>query len=108
MGTTLALSGAYNLAGALLQHPNDFATAFDQYEQHMRPVVERAQKLAPGMPHLFHPETEWGVWTLNTFVYLLDRSGIIKLLAGRFGPPANSVPVEDYGFRQLPEMTALA
>lgn len=105
MGTTLALSGAYNLAGALLRHPSDHTAAFDEYGAEMRPVVTRAQKLVPGMPYTFAPETAWGVWALNTIVYLMSMSGLPKLLFSFVGPPANSVPVKDYGFRPLPEWT---
>ena len=104
MGTTLGLSGAYNLAGALTRSPNDLTAAFGEYEEKMRPLVNRAQKLAPGQPRLVNPETAWGVWTMNTIVMLLVNSGVINLLIKFFGPPANAVPVEEYGFRQLPEM----
>jgi len=108
MGTTLAMSGAYNLAGAILQHPDDIATAFDQYETAMRPVVERAQKLPPGMPHLIHPETAWGVQVMHMIVYFMCQlTPVISLLFkfGVIGPPAKLVPVEEYGYRQLDELT---
>lgn len=69
MGTTLALNGAYNLAGMLLRHclgdGCDFTSAFQEYETRMRPLVDAAQKLPPGVPHLIHPETAWGVWLLR-------------------------------------------
>ncbi|KAK1529604.1 oxidoreductase [Colletotrichum paranaense] len=102
MGTTLAMSGAYNLAGAILQHPNDLETAFGDYEEKMRPTVARAQKLAPGMPHSLHPETVWGVWLLNTIMFVLYWSGLFSFVARFAGPPANNVPVEEYGFKTLP------
>ena len=103
MGTTLALSGAYNLAGAILNHrPEDLDKAFEQYEAEMRPTVTRAQKLVPGMPHVVCPQTEWGVWGLNVFVYLIQVSGLPKLLFRFFGPvAANEVVVREYGFRSL-------
>lgn len=103
MGTTLALDGAYNLAGALTRYPNDPVAAFDEYEADMRPVVARAQKLFPGMPHIFAPQTEWGVWTLNAIVYLMQISGLPKIMFKFLGPPANTVPVKDHGFSNLPE-----
>lgn len=104
MGTTLALDGAYNLAGLILRNPSDHTLAFDQYEAEMRPVVTRAQKLFPGMPRLFAPETVWGVTVLNLIVYVLYITGIPKLLFRLFGPPANTVPVKDYGFKTLQEL----
>lgn len=103
MGTTLALDGGYNLAGALTHHPNDPTAAFDEYEADMRPVVARAQKLFPGMPRIFAPQTEWGVWILNAIVYFIQISGLPKIMFNFLGPPANKVPVKDHGFSDLPE-----
>lgn len=102
MGTTLALIGAYTLAGALSQHPTDLPTAFSQYETAMRPTVTKAQKLAPGMPWLIHPQTAWGVWFMHALVWVLfEVTGLHLMIAKLNGPPANEVPVEEYGFRQL-------
>lgn len=103
MGTTLGLNGAYNLAGALLHHPNDHTTAFAEYEEKMRPIVDRAQKLAPGAPHLMYPETTWGIWVMHSIFYFVWKSGLANLMFKFAGPPANEVPVEEYGFRELPE-----
>lgn len=104
MGTTLALNGAYNLAGAILQHPEDLTAAFAQYEATVRPLVDRAQKLAPGMPWLVNPETSWGISILLWIGYLFTVSKVhVLLFALGLGPPANAVPVEDYGLRKLQE-----
>lgn len=100
MGTTLALNGAYNLAGALMQSPEDPDAAFQAYEKSMRPLVEKAQKLAPGMPKLFHPESTLGVWILRCFARAIFLSGIVTFFAKVFGPPANAVKVTEYGFKK--------
>ncbi|TDZ35218.1 Uncharacterized protein CTRI78_v011526 [Colletotrichum trifolii] len=105
MGTTLALNGAYNLAGTILQAPDDLEAAFEAYERSMRPTVNNAQKIAPILPRIMYPETAWGVWLLNALVYVITQFGISNLLARLRGPPANSVPVGDYGFRTLPVLT---
>jgi 2-polyprenyl-6-methoxyphenol hydroxylase-like FAD-dependent oxidoreductase len=101
MGTTLALNGAYNLAGAISQHMSDgsldYTSAYAQYETKMRPLVTRAQKLPPGMPHLIHPETVWGVWVLRSICFAVQWSGISYLLAAFAGPPARATIVEEYG-----------
>ena len=104
MGTTLALVGAYSLAGALIRYPKDHTAAFAEYEEAMRPIVARAQKLAPGLPRLINPETAWGIWVLNALMIILAWSRVSKLLFMFLGPPANTVPVEEYGFKQLPEL----
>ena len=104
MGTTLALNGAYHLAGALARQPDDIAAAFAQYETSMRPIVEQAQKLPPGMPYLVHLETGWGVQILRTIASIVTRTGIIKLMFKLKGPPPETVVVEDYGFEQQEEL----
>lgn len=107
MGTTLALNGGHTLAGTLTQHPNDHTAAFAEYEKKMRPVVNCAQKLVPDAPHIMNPETAWGVWLLNTIMSMLCQSGLIEILVKFVGPPANTVPVEEYGFKQLQEMDSV-
>jgi hypothetical protein len=119
MGTTLAFTGAYNLAASLLSHPSDPDTAFTSYESKMRPVVAKAQKLFPGAPHSMWPETERGIWRLHALFWAVKASGLVRLLfviawvvnwlgVGRVlsnigGPPAAEVELEEFGFRQLEE-----
>ncbi|MEU2154572.1 FAD-dependent monooxygenase [Streptomyces sp. NPDC019396] len=49
-GTSLALVGAYVLAGELGRTPGDHGTAFDRYEERMRPFVALNQALATENP----------------------------------------------------------
>ncbi len=60
MGTSLALVGAYVLAGELARHP-DHREAFAAYEARMRPYVAQAQKLPPGAPRLSSPRSRTGI-----------------------------------------------
>jgi 2-polyprenyl-6-methoxyphenol hydroxylase-like FAD-dependent oxidoreductase len=99
MGTTLALAGASHLAGSLIDHPNEHDTAFEQYEQDMRPLVQKAQKLAPGMPHLIHPQTVSGVYLLRIFSAAVYWSGLIGLLSRFKGPPAQVKEIREYEIR---------
>lgn len=103
MGTTLALVGSYNLAGALSTHPDEPDRAFAAYEQEMGPLVEKAQKLVPGAPKILLPETSWGLIVFRCIVWVLWRSGLGYVLAMLKGPPANAVSVRDFGFEQLAE-----
>jgi len=64
MGTSLALVGAYVLAGELARHAHH-GDAFAAYERVLRPYVERAQRLPPGAPRLAHPKTRTGVAALR-------------------------------------------
>ncbi|KAL9061137.1 MAG: hypothetical protein Q9162_000282 [Coniocarpon cinnabarinum] len=103
MGATLALTGSYHLAGALLQNPTDIEAAFSEYEAAMRPVVEVAQKLPPGMPHLLHPETWWGVWAFNAIGWAITASGLRGLLFRFLPAKAEKVQVKEYGLLEMDE-----
>ncbi|KAL9038300.1 MAG: hypothetical protein Q9214_005335 [Letrouitia sp. 1 TL-2023] len=79
MGTTLAISGAYVLAGELSRQPTT-AEALKAYEGTMRPFIDLAQKIPPGAPGIACPQTKTGVWILRTVMSVLTKSGIIFAL----------------------------
>lgn len=114
MGTTLAFTGAYDLAGCLQNYLKgntpDPSAAFAEYEQRVRETVDTAQQLAPGQPRLINPETAWGVWTMRTLIRALSYTRIIFIAVRYFGRLLNLGPqaamfvsVKDYGFRDAPE-----
>ncbi|KAI1263235.1 oxidoreductase [Xylariaceae sp. FL1019] len=115
LGTTLAFSSAYTLAGELSKcfkaGSLDPSPAFAEYGTKVRPVVDQAQKLAPGMPWLINPETAWGVHFMHTLVYLLSFTRILILIVLFFGKilkrgpgMADYVAVEDYGIHNMSEV----
>ncbi|MDA0179783.1 FAD-dependent monooxygenase [Solirubrobacter phytolaccae] len=63
-GTSLALIDAYVLARELSEHAEP-ARAFAAYEAFMRPAVEAAQQLPPGVPRVAFPESRLGVRLLR-------------------------------------------
>lgn len=69
-GTTLSLCSAYILAHELAKAGSDYRKGFEAYEQEMRPVAVKAQKLPPGSPGIVHPESEWAVWALKVVASL--------------------------------------
>ena len=81
MGTTLALTGAYLLAGELGAH-DDHADAFAAYEQRMRPIAAAAQKLPPGVPRVATPDSGFGLRLFRTAVRL-GATRIGRAVAGR-------------------------
>ncbi|GAA1870199.1 FAD-dependent monooxygenase [Pseudonocardia ailaonensis] len=60
LGTTLALVGAYVLAGELSRTP-DHRVAFAAYEERMRPFVKEAQTLPPGGFTGYCPKTRGAI-----------------------------------------------
>lgn len=57
MGTTVAIVGAYILAGEFSRYGTDYEKAFEAYESIMKPFVDTAQSLPPGAPAIANPET---------------------------------------------------
>lgn len=81
MGTTLALVGAYVLAGELARHPDDQQQAFTAYEQRLRLFVEEAQELPPGTPTLVYPSSRLGVAVLNKVAAVLASKPVAAVSA---------------------------
>jgi 2-polyprenyl-6-methoxyphenol hydroxylase-like FAD-dependent oxidoreductase len=97
MSTSLALTGAYVLAGELAAHPH--RTAFARYEAVMRPYVERAQKLPPGAPRIANPRSRTGVAFMNSVLRIAASPAAERLggLASRlFSPPADAITLPTY------------
>ena len=96
MGTSVALVGAYVLAGEISKHGADYRRAFEGYESLLRPYVDKAQKLPPGAPAIANPETAWGIGILYAVLGFVSWSGLPALL-GRFGgPPADGIVLPAY------------
>jgi len=89
MGTTLAIVGAYLLAGELSQHEKH-EDAFAAYEKRMRPFVEDVQRLPPGVPWLAHPKSKFGVSVVNTVAGIL-ASSIVKKISKLFSSKEKDV-----------------
>ncbi|WP_410621984.1 FAD-dependent monooxygenase [Amycolatopsis sp. cmx-8-4] len=98
MGTTLALAGAYVLAGELAGH-DDPRDAFARYEQVLRPLVTKAQQLPPGAPQIAHPRSRLQLAAFRTAVRVGSSPllGRVSGLAGRFmTPPAEAITLPEY------------
>ncbi|MFD1885501.1 FAD-dependent monooxygenase [Paenibacillus wenxiniae] len=92
-GSSLALIGGYVLAAFLSQQDSNesasISNGLDQYEQWMRPMVDKAQSLPPGTPDLFYPQTKVGVGTMQTFIRIASF-GPFRKLASRIGHVART------------------
>lgn len=95
MGTSLALVGAYVLAGELGRHATHTA-GFAAYEALMRPYVGQAQHLPPGTPRLANPRTTFGIKAFNTALKIAS-SGLMTRVGSRFlSPPSDKIELPDY------------
>lgn len=100
MGTSLALTGAYVLAGELAAHV-DHRDAFRGYERIVRPYVEKAQKLPPGTPRIANPRSRAGIAALGFGLRLASTPLVGKLGSRLFTPPADEVDLPDYSHLEV-------
>ena len=71
-GSSLALIGAYILAGCIATH-DDLDEALAEYEKTVRPFVTAAQKLPPGVPWIVNPQTATGITIMNQLLKVADK-----------------------------------
>ncbi|MDR6787881.1 2-polyprenyl-6-methoxyphenol hydroxylase-like FAD-dependent oxidoreductase/tryptophan-rich sensory protein [Sphingomonas sp. BE138] len=84
IGTTLAITGAYVLAGELIRNA-DVASAFAAYERAMRPMVEDAQGVPKIAPRLLHPQSRTGIRLLHAALAVASRPAVRKATGSIFG-----------------------
>lgn len=98
IGTTLAVVGAYVLAGELAR-TDDHAEAFRAYERVMRPFVEEGQGAASS-PSWTHPQSRFGILLQRATLHLLSKPILrdVFLKLGMRDPDVVDLP--DYRFRQ--------
>jgi 2-polyprenyl-6-methoxyphenol hydroxylase-like FAD-dependent oxidoreductase len=64
-GSTLAMMGAYLLAGELQEADGNYRQAFQQYEQAFRPMISKEQKKIKAGGDFLVPTTSLSMWTRN-------------------------------------------
>lgn len=84
-GTSLAISGAYILAGEVGKHRGDLASGLKGYEEKIRPLITEMQKIPPLVPTMIAPQTAWGIWLRNTIFAFICWSRIPSLFQKFFG-----------------------
>jgi 2-polyprenyl-6-methoxyphenol hydroxylase-like FAD-dependent oxidoreductase len=99
-GSTLAMMGAYILAGELKVALGDHKLAFARYEQAFRPVVIQEQKKAGANARILVPATPVGLWVQTHLFPLLVPPLLVAIERGRrLLPRSSSRPsrLKDYG-----------
>ena len=98
-GTSLAMAGAYYLAGELCRHKNNLAAGLEGYEEQMRPIINDLSKVPPLVPTAMAPQTAWGIWVRNMIFAFITRTRIVefaqRFFAGAFASTEKS-KLRDY------------
>ncbi|KJZ75200.1 hypothetical protein HIM_05394 [Hirsutella minnesotensis 3608] len=89
MGTSLALVGAYVLAGEIASNGDNVSLALQEYDRKFRPFVEATQKVGPGVPGIMFPKSAFAVKLTQFCVALMAWAKIDLLLSfvGRYFMP---------------------
>ena len=99
LGTSLALVGAYVLAGELATAA-DHRAAFGDYDRIMRPYVAQAQKLPPGGARGFAPSSAVAIRMRAASMRSMNRWPMRQILAGQFAKAGN-IALPDYEYPAL-------
>jgi len=95
MGTSMAMVGAYVLAGELKEAAGDHTIAFARYEALMRDFVNRCQKLAEGADW-FVPRTRWKLWLSTQMWRMLPYTPWKNMMIDVPVKIGNSIRLKDY------------
>ena len=96
MGTSMALVGAYVLAGELGAANGNHTLAFANYEKRMRPFVETNQKRPPGSDSGFAPNSRGAIWMRNNVIKIITKLPG-KGIMGGLQENANAIELSGYG-----------
>lgn len=96
LGTSLALVGAYVLAGELAAADGDHRIAFRRYDEVMRPYVDQAQQLPPRGASGYAPSGRLGILLRDLSMRSMTRWPMRNLLAAQFAKAGN-IALPRYG-----------
>ncbi|WP_322760482.1 FAD-dependent monooxygenase [Frankia sp. Cr2] len=97
LGTSLALVGAYVLAGELAAVGGDHRIAFENYDRVMRPYVSKAQRLPPGGASGYAPSSALAIRMRAASMRSMTRWPMRNLMARQFAKAGN-IALPDYEF----------
>ncbi len=97
MGTSMALVGAYVLAGELAAAGGDHVVAFEAYEREMRDYVAAGQQRPPGGVSGFLPRTRAGIWARNQVMRVLPHLPGKEKIMGGIDDAASMITLKDHG-----------
>jgi 2-polyprenyl-6-methoxyphenol hydroxylase-like FAD-dependent oxidoreductase len=83
-GSTLAMVGAYILAGELKEANGNYKVAFAQYENIFKPFIDDKQRIAKNFAKSFVPKSKAGIWMRNVIVRLMFFPFVSKLFIQQF------------------------
>ncbi|MET9022529.1 FAD-dependent monooxygenase [Actinopolymorpha sp. NPDC004070] len=100
LGTSVALVGAYVLAGELAAADGDHVAAFARYEDLIRPYVTSAQELPPGGVSGYAPMSRPAIWARGLSMRWMTRWPMRPVIARQFAKAAD-IELPEYAFASV-------
>lgn len=84
VGTSLAIEGAYILAGELskIERSEEVPRALERFEEVFRPLYGQMEELPSGYPQMLFPQTVWGLSLRDAVLWLVSKTRLYKLFQG--------------------------
>ncbi|HEU4534214.1 MAG TPA: FAD-dependent monooxygenase, partial [Polyangiaceae bacterium] len=98
LGASLALVGAYVLAGEL-SGTQDVGEALAAYERILRPYVEQAQHVPKAGPRMAQPHSRFGVALQRALLGVAAAPGVRQVVSKLLTPADDKLDLPDYGAR---------
>jgi 2-polyprenyl-6-methoxyphenol hydroxylase-like FAD-dependent oxidoreductase len=83
-GSTLAMVGAYILAGELKLANGNYKTGFEQYQNNFKPFIDKKQKSAQSFAKSFIPKSNFGIWLRNFAFKMMSLPFVSRLVLNQF------------------------
>jgi 2-polyprenyl-6-methoxyphenol hydroxylase-like FAD-dependent oxidoreductase len=96
VGSSLALVGAYVLAGELAASAGDHRAGFGSYEAELRDFARKGQRLAKSNAPGLIPRSRSQIWMRNKMIQLLPHLPWKGMIAGGVHKAANAIALKDY------------
>ena len=96
MGTSLALVGAYVLAGELAIAGGDYTIAYARYRRELAEAVRQAQKFADGAHGFLLPKSRAQAWMVNQVMGMMEHWPLKALMSSGVEKSANAVTLKEY------------
>lgn len=83
-GSTLAIVGAYILAGELKLASGNYKLAFKEYQDIFKPFLDNKQKIAQNFAKSFVPKSRFQIWLRNVAINLMVLPIFSKMFVKQF------------------------
>lgn len=84
-GTSLAMAGAYVLAGEISKHGQDIEGGLKAYQERMQPIIKDMHVIPSGVLSFLAPQTSWGIVVRNLIFFAVCWASKFAFLLGWLG-----------------------